>query len=207
MVAQVVVHAVDRLNAAFLMHEVLDDIQVVVRGVELAQRNQLTSREPHVRQRTHVSLKGLKREDAAQQQEQDATQHDVFGIFAQLRRHTQGTRFAPTGDRAIKQEPCMSLSLRIALISEHASPLAAAGGVDAGGQNIYVAQVARCPASGSSTRTSSCRGGWRIGSREPCACPASSSCARSASESGASAPPPLPGGAQQSLKVPPLGQH
>jgi glycosyltransferase involved in cell wall biosynthesis len=34
--------------------------------------------------------------------------------------------------------------LRIALISEHASPLALIGGVDAGGQNIYVAQVARC---------------------------------------------------------------
>ena len=33
--------------------------------------------------------------------------------------------------------------LRIALISEHASPLAVIGGVDAGGQNIYVAQVAR----------------------------------------------------------------
>jgi D-inositol-3-phosphate glycosyltransferase len=32
---------------------------------------------------------------------------------------------------------------RIALISEHASPLAAAGGVDSGGQNIYVAQVAK----------------------------------------------------------------
>ena len=32
---------------------------------------------------------------------------------------------------------------RIALISDHASPLAAAGGVDSGGQNIYVAQVAR----------------------------------------------------------------
>ncbi len=30
----------------------------------------------------------------------------------------------------------------IALISDHASPLASAGGVDAGGQNIYVAQVA-----------------------------------------------------------------
>ncbi len=29
------------------------------------------------------------------------------------------------------------------MISEHASPLAAAGGVDSGGQNIYVAQVAR----------------------------------------------------------------
>ena len=37
-----------------------------------------------------------------------------------------------------------STSLRIALISEHASPLAAVGGVDAGGQNIYVAHVARC---------------------------------------------------------------
>lgn len=33
--------------------------------------------------------------------------------------------------------------LRIALISEHASPLAAAGSIDAGGQNIYVAHVAR----------------------------------------------------------------
>ncbi|HEY9064881.1 MAG TPA: glycosyltransferase family 1 protein [Burkholderiaceae bacterium] len=35
-------------------------------------------------------------------------------------------------------------SLRIAMISEHASPLATLGGVDAGGQNIYVAHVARC---------------------------------------------------------------
>jgi D-inositol-3-phosphate glycosyltransferase len=33
--------------------------------------------------------------------------------------------------------------MRIALISDHASPLAALGGVDAGGQNVYVAQVAR----------------------------------------------------------------
>ncbi len=32
---------------------------------------------------------------------------------------------------------------RIALVSEHASPLAAAGGVDSGGQNVYVAEVAR----------------------------------------------------------------
>lgn len=31
----------------------------------------------------------------------------------------------------------------IALISEHASPLAAVGGIDSGGQNVYVAQVAR----------------------------------------------------------------
>nr|WP_284504205.1 glycosyltransferase family 1 protein [Caballeronia sp. ATUFL_F2_KS9A] len=34
-------------------------------------------------------------------------------------------------------------SVKIALISEHASPLAIAGGVDSGGQNIYVANVAR----------------------------------------------------------------
>ncbi|MEZ0075711.1 glycosyltransferase [Planotetraspora sp. GP83] len=32
--------------------------------------------------------------------------------------------------------------MRIALISEHASPLAALGGVDAGGQNVYVAALA-----------------------------------------------------------------
>lgn len=32
---------------------------------------------------------------------------------------------------------------KIALISEHASPLAALGGVDSGGQNVYVAQVAK----------------------------------------------------------------
>ena len=32
--------------------------------------------------------------------------------------------------------------LRIALISEHASPLASVGSVDAGGQNIYVLNVA-----------------------------------------------------------------
>jgi D-inositol-3-phosphate glycosyltransferase len=35
------------------------------------------------------------------------------------------------------------MKARIALISEHASPLAAPGSVDSGGQNVYVAQVAR----------------------------------------------------------------
>ena len=35
------------------------------------------------------------------------------------------------------------MSRRIAFISEHASPLAVLGGVDAGGQNVYVAQLAR----------------------------------------------------------------
>ena len=32
---------------------------------------------------------------------------------------------------------------RIAMISDHASPLAAVGGIDSGGQNIYVAETAR----------------------------------------------------------------
>ncbi len=35
------------------------------------------------------------------------------------------------------------MARRIALISDHASPLAVLGGVDGGGQNVYVAQVAR----------------------------------------------------------------
>jgi glycosyltransferase involved in cell wall biosynthesis len=33
--------------------------------------------------------------------------------------------------------------MKIALVSEHASPLAVAGGIDSGGQNIYVANIAR----------------------------------------------------------------
>ena len=37
----------------------------------------------------------------------------------------------------------MTQTLRIALISEHASPLACVGGIDAGGQSIYVDHVAR----------------------------------------------------------------
>ena len=38
---------------------------------------------------------------------------------------------------------CDAVTARIAMISEHASPLATIGGVDAGGQNIYVAHTAR----------------------------------------------------------------
>ncbi|MDQ3841281.1 MAG: glycosyltransferase [Actinomycetota bacterium] len=33
--------------------------------------------------------------------------------------------------------------MRLAMISEHASPLAALGGEDSGGQNVYVAELAR----------------------------------------------------------------
>lgn len=39
------------------------------------------------------------------------------------------------------------MTLRIALISDHASPLAALGGTDCGGQNVYVSHVARALAS------------------------------------------------------------
>lgn len=35
------------------------------------------------------------------------------------------------------------MTLKIALISEHASPLAIVGGIDSGGQNVYVANVAK----------------------------------------------------------------
>ena len=35
------------------------------------------------------------------------------------------------------------MNKKIAMISEHASPIAVAGGVDAGGQNVYVAHTAR----------------------------------------------------------------
>ena len=41
---------------------------------------------------------------------------------------------------------------RVAMISEHASPMAIAGGTDSGGQNIYVAHIARQLA----------RQGWRV---------------------------------------------
>jgi hypothetical protein len=37
----------------------------------------------------------------------------------------------------------MMMRTRIAVISEHASPLASLGGVDSGGQNVYVGQIAR----------------------------------------------------------------
>ncbi|HEY9480167.1 MAG TPA: glycosyltransferase family 1 protein [Gemmatimonadaceae bacterium] len=39
------------------------------------------------------------------------------------------------------------MKLRIALISDHASPLAALGGADCGGQNVYVSEIARALAS------------------------------------------------------------
>jgi type III pantothenate kinase len=43
----------------------------------------------------------------------------------------------------MSRRPAVSEPLRIALISEHASPLAVLGGVDAGGQNVHVAELAR----------------------------------------------------------------
>ena len=43
------------------------------------------------------------------------------------------------------------MSQRIAMISDHASPLAAVGGIDSGGQNIYVAETARYLAAHSPT--------------------------------------------------------
>jgi glycosyltransferase involved in cell wall biosynthesis/phosphoheptose isomerase len=42
------------------------------------------------------------------------------------------------------------MTMKIALISEHASPLALVGGIDSGGQNVYVANVAKNLAAGGS---------------------------------------------------------
>ena len=40
-----------------------------------------------------------------------------------------------------KRSGTQSDRIRIAMVSEHASPLAALGGVDAGGQNVHVAEL------------------------------------------------------------------
>ena len=58
-----------------------------------------------------------------------------------LQRSGDGTSFAKTPRTPLPA--FMQSPLRIALISEHASPLAALGSTDAGGQNVYVAEVAR----------------------------------------------------------------
>lgn len=47
------------------------------------------------------------------------------------------------GATAYQDSSTKDTTVKIALISEHASPLAATGSVDSGGQNIYVANVAR----------------------------------------------------------------
>src|SRR5262249_22831167 len=49
----------------------------------------------------------------------------------------------PTESRRFIWSAMETHPLRIALISEHASPLATLGGVDAGGRNVHVAHVAR----------------------------------------------------------------
>src|SRR5512138_303061 len=48
---------------------------------------------------------------------------------------------ASSGHRLFLRRKVMSR--KIALISEHASPLAVLGGVDSGGQNVYVGQLAK----------------------------------------------------------------
>jgi D,D-heptose 1,7-bisphosphate phosphatase len=48
--------------------------------------------------------------------------------------------FIPRLDPALRKED--NVPRRIAMISEHASPLGSLGGADSGGQNVYVAQVA-----------------------------------------------------------------
>ena len=63
---------------------------------------------------------------------------------------------APTGGDARRRRSCDEevTPVRIAMVSEHASPLAAVGGVDAGGQNVHVLELApRWPARGTRSRS------------------------------------------------------
>ena len=53
------------------------------------------------------------------------------------------TTMAADSRRCVVVREAGFMSARIALVSEHASPLATLGGVDSGGQNVYVAQTAR----------------------------------------------------------------
>ena len=63
------------------------------------------------------------------------------------------------------------MTRRIALISEHASPLATLGGVDSGGQNVYVGQVARAPRRDRATRSTSSPAATRRTCRNACRWP------------------------------------
>src|SRR3954453_13761403 len=68
-------------------------------------------------------------------------------IYANRLIHPSGTHSAVPGLIAHRFALCKRIGrpphmLNIALVSEHASPMAVAGGIDSGGQNIYVAQVA-----------------------------------------------------------------
>ena len=72
-------------------------------------------------------------------------QFHLLFVRKQTLRKNSGTPIAlPCGTEVVPlYEKEIPLTRKIALISEHASPLASAGSVDSGGQNIYVAQVAR----------------------------------------------------------------
>src|SRR3954469_24467556 len=69
------------------------------------------------------------------------------GSFAVLspRRGGEPPRCRPGGPSGRSGGPSArqkELSMRIAMVSEHASPLAAPGGPDAGGQNVHVRELA-----------------------------------------------------------------
>ena len=66
---------------------------------------------------------------------------EMFSIDRFATRLACGTE---RGCRVTNAGAC-GMNRRIAMISEHASPLATLGGVDAGGQNVYVGQLARQP--------------------------------------------------------------
>lgn len=73
--------------------------------------------------------------------------HDHFPTLPPSTGHLDHVPIPTADTRKVGNEKGLALrqgcAMRIALISDHASPLAILGGVDAGGQNVHVASLAR----------------------------------------------------------------
>src|SRR4051812_46259598 len=78
------------------------------------------------------------------------TAHSHQPLICSDRRRSRGARrlvswpaASPLPQGVLEMTDLVMRPLRIALISEHASPAALLGGEDAGGQNVYVDEVSR----------------------------------------------------------------
>ncbi len=67
----------------------------------------------------------------------------AVGRPASARLATPGEVVSQVATSSVRRRHTRVATRRIAMISEHASPLATLGGIDAGGQNVYVEAVAR----------------------------------------------------------------
>ena len=97
-----------------------------------------------------AARRGARRTGRASGSTSTASPRDWDAAFALVTRDAADGRSAD-----IVTEAENGMTKRIALISEHASPLGMLGGVDSGGQNVYVGQVAQAPRGRSATRSTS----------------------------------------------------